>query len=239
MVSPKEDRTRHELYTHLGRIGIEGDVIDPPSLDLDHDYPYLDLDTPSSGATSLGSIRIHGYTVNLVNITREKNFEVGHLGFGGDYGPIEFVTNGWRLRFFITFYDEWEVPLPEELTEFHLLTKVELEKSFMRSKVVDFNWEPVNGDKPNTRIEEAIRKTLNDDAELKKTIMAQLPKERNITVKSYKPKKTPEQTRSEPSHARIVLFGEARKRKDIFVDRTCFDMYNRIAENIVQVKTAL
>ncbi len=54
MVYPKEDKTRYELQVNLGRMGIEGTIIEPGVLDLDYDYPYLDLDMPTSGATSLG-----------------------------------------------------------------------------------------------------------------------------------------------------------------------------------------
>ena len=133
VVNPKEDKTRYELQVNLGRMGIESTIIEPGVLDLDYDYPYLELDMPTSGATSLGSIRLHGYPINIVNIVREKNYEVGHLGFGGDYGPIEFASNGWRLRFFIISYDEEEVQLPSDVTEFHLTTKATIEKGFLNT----------------------------------------------------------------------------------------------------------
>jgi len=238
MVSPKEDRTRHELNTHLAKMGIEGTVIDPLELDLDHDYPYLDLDVPASGATSLGSIRLHGYPINIVNIIREKNYEVGHLGFGGDYGPIEFASNGWRLRFFIIFYDEWETPLPSNLTEFHVMTKVSIEKGFLSTKIVDFTWQAASN-VASTRIEGEILKKLNNDSALRSLLLNELNRERSITIRSYKPKKTPKQTAAEASYAQIVIYGDARKRKEIFISKNCFDMYNKIVEHVVQVKAAL
>lgn len=238
MVSPKEDRTRHELNTHLAKMGIEGTIIDPLELDLDHDYPYLDLDAPASGATSLGSIRLHGYPINIVNIIREKNYEVGHLGFGGDYGPIEFASNGWRLRFFIIFYDEWETPLPSNLTEFNVTTKVSIEKGFLSSKIVDFIWQAASNVTSSTRIEDEILKRLKNDSALSSLLLHELNRERSITIRSYKPKKTPRQAAAEASNAQIVIYGDARKRKDIFISRNCFDMYNKIAEHILQVKAA-
>ncbi|MFQ5920799.1 MAG: hypothetical protein ACE5JV_02135, partial [Nitrososphaerales archaeon] len=128
MVVPKEDRTRHELHEHLSRMGVEGTVVEPGVLDFDYDYPYMDLDPPVSGATSLGSVRLHGYPIDLVNIVREKNYEVGHVGFGGDYGPQAFVSSGWRLRFFITEYVEWDVQHPSDVTEFYITTKAKIEK---------------------------------------------------------------------------------------------------------------
>lgn len=238
MVSPKEDKTRHELYTYLGRMGIEGTVIEPGSLDLDHDYPYLDLDAPTSGITSLGSIRLHGYPVNIINIIREKNYEVGHVGFGGDYGPTEFASNGWRLRFFITNYDEWEVPLPPNLSEFHLITNVKVEKGFLSNKIADFTWQ-VTGNAGSTRIGEEILRRLSNDSSLRSLLTKELDKEKSITLHSYKPKKTPQQTRAEPSHAKIVLYGGLRKRKGIFISRNCFDMYNKIAEHVLQAKASM
>ncbi|MEM2760245.1 MAG: hypothetical protein QXU32_11385 [Nitrososphaerales archaeon] len=237
MVSPKEDRSRYELHAHFGRMGIESTVIDPGILDFDHDYPYLDLDDPVSGATSLGSVRLHGYPINIVNIVREKNYEVGHLGFGGDYGPIEFASNGWRLRFFITHYDEWEVPLPPDLTQFSIGTRTKIEKGLLSTRVTDFEWQTLNNGL--TRIEDEILKRLNSDTSLHSLILNELSKERNVTLRSYKPKKTPKQAAAEPSYARIMIYGDARKRKDMFISRNCFDMYNKIAEHILQATSAL
>jgi hypothetical protein len=239
MVSPKEDRTRLEFYTHLSRMGVEGSLMDPLTLDIDHDYPYLDLDVPASGATSLGSIKIHGYPINIINIVREKNFEVGHLGFGGDYGPIEFASNGWRLRFFITFYDEWEVPRPADLTEFHLHTSTKIEKGLLGSRIVDFTWRGAESIEGKTRIETEILKRLSDDPALRSHILKEINAERNITIRSYTPKKTPKQTAAEASHAKILIHGEAKKKKDVFLGRNCFDMYNKIAEHVLQVNAAL
>lgn len=239
MVNPKDDKTRYELQVNLGRMGIEGTIIEPGVLDLDYDYPYLDLDMPTSGATSLGSIRLHGYPINIVNTVREKNYEVGHLGFGGDYGPMEFVSDGWRLRFFIIFYDEGEVQLPSDLTEFHLTTKATIEKGFLNTKVTDFAWQARNGTSGATRIEDEILKRLNNDATLRSLLLKELNNERNITLQSYKPKKTPQQTGAEASHAQIAIYGDIRKRKDIFIGRNGFDMYNKIAEHVLQAKATL
>jgi len=239
MVIPKEDKTRYELHTHLSRLGIEGSVIEPGMLDIDYDYPYLDLDRPVSGTTSLGSIRLHGYSADIVNIIREKIYEVGHLGFGGDYGPHEFVGSGWRLRFFITHYES-EVQPPSELTEFYLTTKVKIEKRFLTTKIVDFTWEAQNM-VHTTRIEDEILKRVNSDSALRSILLNELGNERSITVRSYKPKKTPEQAGkgTEASYAIIVLHGELRKRKDMFISRNCFDLYNKIAKHILQAKSAL
>ncbi len=238
MVVPKEDRTRHELHVHLSRMGIEGTVIEPGALDLDYDYPYLDLDLPASGATSLGSIRLHGYPLDIVNIVREKYYEVGHLGFGGDYGPQEFVGSGWYLRFFITHYDELEAPLPAELTEFSLIARPRIEKRFMSTKVVDFAWETPKG-AGRTRIEEEILSRLGGNSDLRSLLINELGSEGSIALRSYRPKKTPKQTGAEASYAVILLQGGLRKRKGILIGRRCFDVYNTLAEQILQVKAAL
>ncbi len=239
MVNPKEDKTRYELHTHLGKMGIEGTVVDPSVLDIDYDYPYLDLDAPTSGITSLGSIRLHGYPINIVNIVREKNYEVGKLGFGGDYGPIEFASNGWRLRFFITSYDEVETQITSDSEHFYLMTSAKLERGFLSTKMVDFSWQAPNSVNGTTRSEDEILTKLNNDSALHTLLLNELSKERAVTIKSYKPKKTPEQTGAEASYAQIVIYGEVRKKKDIFINRSCFDMYNKIAEHVLQVKTIL
>jgi hypothetical protein len=238
MVYPKEDRTRYEFQTHLARMGIGGTIIEPGMLDLDHDYPYLDLDGPVSGATSLGSIRLHGHAINIINIIREKIFEVGHLGFGGDYGPIEFAGSGWRLRFFVTVFDEWEVPLPPDLTEFNITTDVKIEKRFLNARVADFGWQ-TRKDGEMTRIESEILRRINDDTTLRSWLLNELIRERNITIQSYRPKKTPQQAGAEQSDARIVIYGEPKKRKDTFISKQCLDMYNKIAEHILQAKAVM
>lgn len=239
MVRPKEDRTRYELHAHLSKMGIEGMVIDPSVLDLDYDYPYLDLDAPVSGTTSLGSIRLHGYPINIVNIVREKSYEVGHLGFGGDYGPHEYVSSGWRLRFFNTDYEEYQAPRHPELTEFYITTEVKTEKKFLGTKVVDFKWKTPNSVN-RTRIEAEILDRLNNDSALHSMLLRELVQERSITLKSYKPKKTLERIgEAEASYARIVLYGELRKRKDILISTSCLDTYSKILERILHAKAAL
>jgi hypothetical protein len=174
-----------------------------------------------------------------VNIVREKNYEVGHVGFGGDYGPHEFVSGGYRLRFFITQYSEKEVALPHELTRFHLRTNIKIEKRFLNAKVVDFTWEAPDSANAITRIEEEIFQRLNNDSSLRSILLDELNKEGNVTIKSYTPKKTSKQTGADVSYAQIVLHGELRKKKDIYISRRCFDMYNQIAGHILQVKTSL
>jgi len=237
MAHPKEDRTRYELHIHLSKMGIEGRLIDPGVLDLDYDYPYLDLDGPVSGATSLGSIRLHGYPINIANIVREKTYEIGHMGFGGDYGPHEYVSSGWRLRFFYTDYAEG-APRHPELTEFHITTKVKVEKKFLGTKVVDFKWEAPNVNR--TRIEAEILDRLNSDSGLQSMLLQELVQERTITLKSYRPRKTLEQIgAAEASYARIVLYGELRKRKDIFITTNGLNMYNKMMEHVLQAKAAL
>jgi hypothetical protein len=238
MVAPKEDRARHELHTHLSRMGVEGTIIEPGALDFDYDYPYLDLDMPASGATSLGSIRLHGYAVDIVNIVREKYYEVGHLGFGGDYGPQEYVGSGWYLRFFVTHYDEWETQPTPELTEFHLIAKPKVEKGFMSTKVVNYAWESANN-AHRTRIEEAVLDQLNSDRNLRPVLLRELSGEGSITLRAYRPKKTPKQTGAEPSYAVMLLHGGLRKKKNIFISRNCLDMYNALAEQILHAKAAL
>ncbi|MFQ5941820.1 MAG: hypothetical protein ACE5KA_09015, partial [Nitrososphaerales archaeon] len=172
-------------------------------------------------------------------VIREKNYEAGKLGFGGDYGPIEFASNGWRLRFFIISYDEVEVPISSDLTHFYLLTKVTIEKGFLSTKAVDFTWQAPTSVNGTTQIEKEILTKLNSDLSLRSLLLAELRKERNVTIKSYTPKKTPKQAGAQASHAQIVIFGEVRKRKDIFISRNCFDIYNKIAEHITQAKAGL
>jgi predicted glutamine amidotransferase len=174
-----------------------------------------------------------------VNIVREKNYEVGKLGFGGDYGPIEFASNGWHLRFFIISYDELETELSSDSKQFDLMTTAKLEKGFLSTKIADFSWQARNSVNGTTRIEDEILTKLNNDSALRALLLNELSKERAVTIKSYKPKKTPEQTGAETSYAQIVIYGEVRKRKDIFISRNCFDMYNKIAEHVLQVKAIL
>ncbi len=239
MARPKEDRTRYELHTHLSKMGIEGTVIEPGVLDLDYDYPYLDLDLPISGATSLGSIRLHGYPINIVNIVREKSYEEGHVGFGGDYGPHEYVSGGWRLRFFNTEYEKDEVSRNSELIEFYIMAEAKIEKKFLGTKIADFRWETPNSAN-RTRIETEILERLNNDSALHSMLLRELAQERSVTLKSYKPRKTLERIgEAEASYARTVLYGELRKRKDIFISNNCLDTYNKIAEHVLRAKATL
>lgn len=99
------------------------------------------------------------------------------------------------------------------MTEFRLTTKVTIEKGFLNTKVTDFAWQARNGTSGATRIEDEILKRLNNDATLRSLLLMELSNERNITLKSYKPKKTPQQAGAEASHAEIVIYGDIRKRK--------------------------
>lgn len=114
-----------------------------------------------------------------------------------------------------------------KLAPMDVFTESSIEKGFTHSKVVDVAWK---GSGKMTTLPAHIQKDdllekLNGDQKLKMIVLQNLINEKMIRVKAYIPKKK----EGERWNDYVVIFGDWRDSRSIFVGKECFDMYDSIA----------
>ena len=124
-----------------------------------------------------------------------------------------------------------------KLAPIDVLTESSIEKGFMHSRVVDVVWK---GSGKMTTLPTHIQsddllEKLNADQKLKTMLLQNLINEKTIRVNAYAPKKKDDYEWKDY----VVIFGEWRDSKNLFVGKECFDMYDRIAYIIKEMISSL
>ena len=130
----------------------------------------------------------------------------------------------WTMRFFISF------PNYIKLGPFDIGTISTIKKGLLRSKVESFVWSGYQKltTLPPGLIRDNVADALYSDQLLKEQMTECLLKERTILVSRYSPSKG---KKAFSSNSKIVIQSKKWKyKKDLFVDGSTFDMYEKIAE---------
>lgn len=143
-----EARTRevgliNELCEHLRQIGIEATVLDFKSPELVHHTPTMHIYHTMENFPPLGSVKVEGRTIDLVEVIR-----LGSLSAGPTGGPIVYRYN---------YVVEARVGNLEDKVKAEVNP---IKKGFPTSEIVDYNWE--GGE---------LAQLLNADSELKNMLL--------------------------------------------------------------------
>jgi hypothetical protein len=174
---------------------------------------------------NVGSFRIFSKNIDYVNIIERLEYQVGSKSYGR-YSRSDHVEDLWQVRYFL------QTDKQGKLAPIDLFTESSIEKGFMHSKVIDVVWK---GPGKMTTLPQHIQnddllEKLNRDQQLKTMLLQNISKERTVSVKAYTPKKKDDEWTDY-----IVIFGNWRESKNLFVGKDIFDMYDRIAHNIKEM----
>jgi len=224
----EKDSILDKFLIHLNGIGVSCNALDPGTIDID--YEFRQKVQGYTGTMNVGSFRIFSGNIDYANIIERLDYQVGSKSYGR-YSRSEHVADQWEVRYFL------QTDKQGKLAQVDVFTESVLEKGFMHSKVVDAVWK---GSGKMTTLPSHIQnddllEKLNSDQKLKNMLVQNLTKEKTIRVKAYIPKKKG----AEEWNDYLVIFGEWRDRKDIFVTNECFDMYDRVAYGIKEMINSL
>jgi hypothetical protein len=224
----EKDSILDKFLIHLNSISVSCNALDPGSVDID--YGFRQKMPGYTGTMNVGSFRIFSGNIDYVNIIERLDYQVGSKSYGR-YSRSEHVADQWQVRYFL------QTNKQGKLAQVDIFTESLLEKGLMHSKVVDAVWK---GSGKLTTLPSHIQnddllEKLNSDQKLKKMLVHNLIKEKSIRVNAYLPKKKD----AEEWKDYFVIFGEWRDRKELFVTKECFEMYDRIAYSVKEMVNSL
>ncbi len=224
----EKDSILDKFLIHLNSIGVSCNALDPGSVDID--YEFRQKMQGYTGTMNVGSFRIFSGNIDYFNIIERLDYQVGSDSYGR-YSRSEHIADQWQVRYFL------QTDKQGKLAQVDVFTESVLEKGFMHSKVVDAVWKGSGKmtTLPSHIQDDDLLERLNSDLKLKTMLMQNLTKEKLIRIKTYLPKKKD----AEGSKDYLVIFGEWRDRKELFVTKECFEMYDRVAYSIKEMVNSL
>jgi hypothetical protein len=138
----------NELCEHLRQIGIEATVLDFKSPEAVHHTPTMHIIYSMKNIPPLGSVKVDGRNIDLVEVSR---FSVGGSSGAGGGGTAGYIV--YRYNYIVkTKVGDLEDELKVEVNP--------IKKGFLTSEIVDYNWE--GGE---------LAQLLNADSELKNMLL--------------------------------------------------------------------
>lgn len=213
---------------HLNSIDVNCNALERGSIDIDNEFRQKAQGY--TGTMNVGSFRIFSKNIDYVNIIECLGYQVGSRSYGR-YSRSEHVADLWQARYFL------QTDKQGKLAPMDVFTESSVEKGFMHSKVVDVVWKgsgKMTTLPPHIQNDDLLEK-LNNDQQLKAMLMQNLIKEKTIRAKAYIPKKKDDEEWKDY----VVIFGDWRESKNLFVSKECFDMYDRIAYIVREMISSL
>jgi len=220
----QRDSILDRFRLHLNTIGVDSIALELGSIDIDKEFKQKVQGY--TGTMNVGTLRIFSKNIDYINIIEGLEYQTGSKSYGR-YSRSERIEDLWQVRYFL------QTDKQGKLAPIDVLTASHVEKGFMHSRVVDAVW---NGNGKMTTLPAHIQNDdllakLNGDQQLKTMLLQNLVKEKTIKVQAYTPKKKDDEEWKDY----VVIFGDWRDSKDLFVGKECFDMYDRIAYNIKEM----
>lgn len=224
----QRDSILDRFRLHLNTIGVDSNALEPGSIDIDKEFRQKVQGY--TGTMNVGTLRIFSKNIDYINIIEGLEYHVGSKSYGR-YSRSERVEDLWQVRYFL------QTDKQGKLAPMDVFTESRIEKGFMHSRVVDVAWK---GSGKMTTLPSHIQnddllEKLNSDQQLKTMLLQNLNKEKTVRAKAYTPKKKDDEEWKDY----VVIFGDWRDSKDLFVGKECFDMYDRIAYIIKEMISSL
>jgi hypothetical protein len=237
-----EEKVAKKLHKHLSSLGLDCMLIPDGTMDFEYDYPRSSLVGPTPGIASRGIMRIND-SIDYIDILKRKTVTKSEFAPGGSCGMGISEGTTWKLRFFLSFPDEYK------LGPLNIGTLTKILKGRFHSRVEDFIWDGYGKltTLPPGMIPDDVIAVLNADTKLRELMKHSLLKERVISVSVYSPKAKVDYEKAQiakddsywykykpkkESHAKLVITSEWRSEKDLFIGKEALETYQRIASNI-------
>jgi len=211
-----------KMQKHFEKNGLPNSIVEE-KLDFELDYYDANLLGTTNGIGSVGSLKLFDSPIDYVNILKKQKFVKCDYTLGGSVGMGVHLHSWWKMRFFISF------PSSIKLGPFDIGTITTIKKGLLHSKVESFVWSGYQKltTLPPGLIRDNVADALYSDQLLKKQMTEFLLKERTILVSRYSPSK---EKKAFSTNAKIVIQSKWKFQKDLFIDGSTFDMYEKIAE---------
>ena len=218
------DPVLEKLQKHFEKFGLPSSIVEK-KLDFEIDCLDSNLLGTTNGTGSAGSLKLFDSPIDYINIIKKQEYVKCDFAAGGFAGMGIHLHSWWKLRFFISF------PEYIKLGPFDIGTISTIKKGLLRSELENFVWSGYQKltTLPPGLIRDNVADVLYSDQLLGKLMKECLLKERTILVSRYSPSK---ENKGIATNSKIVIQSTWKLRKDLFIDGSTIDMYEKIAENV-------
>jgi hypothetical protein len=218
------DPILEKLQKHFEKFGLPSSIVEQ-KLDFESDYLDSNLLGTTKGVGSAGSLKLFDSPIDYINIIKKQEYVKCDFAAGGFAGMGIHLHSWWKFRFFISF------PESINLGPFDIGTISTVKKGLLHSELEDFVWSGYQKltTLPPGLIRDNVADVLYSDQLLGKLMKECLLKERTILVSRYSPSK---ENKGMATNSKIVIQSTWKLRKDLFIDGSTIDMYEKIAENV-------
>ena len=192
-------------------------------LDFESDFLDASILGTTNGMGSVGSLKLLDSPINFVNIIKKQEYAKCDFAAGGFAGMGVHLHSWWKMRFFIVLPDSIK------LGPFDIGTISTIKKKLLRSELESFEWSGYQKltTLPPGLIRDNVADALYSDQILRKLMNDCLLKERTILVSRYS---TPKEKKGISTSSKIIIQSTWKLQRDLFLDQTTIEMYERIAE---------
>jgi len=210
------------IQNHFEEYGLNSSIVEK-KLDFELDYRDANLLGTTDGVGSVGSLKLVDSPIDYVNIVKKQKFVKCDFAVGGSKGMGVHLHSWWKMRFFISF------PETFNLGPFDIGTISTIKKGLLRSKLENFTWSGYQKltTLPPGLIRDNVADALYSDQLLRKLMTECLLKERIILVSRYSASK---EKKAFSTNSKIIIESTWKLQKDLFIDDSTLDMYEKIAE---------
>jgi len=218
------DPVLEKFQIHLRELGLNSRIVDD-KLDFECDFNDSYVLGNGDGIGTVGSLKLMDSPIDYVQLIKKQKIEKCDYAVGGFAGMGVHTHSWWRIRFLLSF------PSFVEIGPFDMGTITTIKKKFFQSEVEDFIWSGYVKltTLPPGMIRDDVSAALQSDKMLNKLMMQCLLKERTILISRYSPKPN---TFASLTNSKIIIEPSWKLQKDLFIDLSTLDMYERMAEII-------
>ena len=211
-----------QMQKHLDSLGLLSSIVEK-KLDFESDFIDASFLGSTDGIGNLGTLRLYDSPIDYVNILKKQELTKCDFVAGGFAGMGVHLHSWLKMRFFISFPDTIK------LGPFSIGTISTIKKGLFHSELENFVW---NGYQklttlPPGLIRDNVVDALYGDKLLKGLMTNCLLKERTILVSRYSPSK---EEKGVLTNSKVVIQSTWKLQKDLFINGSTLDMYEKIAE---------
>ncbi len=210
------------IQNHFEEYGLNSSIVEK-KLDFELDFLDAYLLGTTDGVGSVGSLKLVDSPIDYVSIVKKQKYVKCDFAMGGFAGMGIHLHSWWKMRFFISFPKEFN------LGPFDIGTISTIKKGLLRSKLENFVWSGYQKltTLPPGLIRDNVADALYSDQILRKLMTECLLKERTILVSRYS---APTEKKALSTNSKIVIESTWKLQRDLFIDDSTLDMYEKIAE---------
>ena len=221
-----QDPILAKMQKRVEPFGIKTEIITERKLDFEYDFWDVILIENIDGVGSIDTIKLQNHPIDYLHIIKKQKFEKCDYAVGSFAGMGIHLHSWYKIRYILCFPDLLNIgPI-------NIGTVTTIKKGLIHSAVEEYFWNgyPKLTTLPPGLIRDNLVTRLDSDQVLRQLLMKNLLRERIITVSRYTPPEEACKKNAIVTNAAMIIESQWKYQKDVFTDKSTFEMYSKIAE---------